>query len=321
MLAPTRRATCTFVRDDGQPLDFIPGQFVQVHFHYADGTATKRSYSLATIHDHAIGPGEAVEIAVSYVAGGAATALFEGLDDGGTVDASGPYGRFCLMPADANQRYLLIGTGTGVTPYRAMLPQLEQLIAQRGIQVVLLFGARTPVELLYGDEFRAFADQASRTLPLRAVLLARTAGRRFAAGARRRAPWLRAAVPAGIRARRGQRHRLPVRQPEHGRCVLRGAEGHGLPVPQIRREKYVSGGLGGAARSDAAGLVQRHPLAALSMTDRRPPAVKCADKPKQAIRRSRPICFPPVRALPSCRPGTVWRSRRRFARPILPASR
>ena len=158
MLAPSV-GHYAFVRDDGQPLDFIPGQFIQVHFQYADGTATKRSYSLATIHDHAIGPGEAVEIAVSYVPGGAATALFEGLDVGGTVDASGPFGRFCLMPADANRRYLLIGTGTGVTPYRSMLPQLAQAIAERGIQVVLLFGARTPEELLYGDEFRAFAAQ------------------------------------------------------------------------------------------------------------------------------------------------------------------
>ena len=158
MLAPSV-GHYVFVRDDGQPLDFIPGQFIQVHFQYADGTATKRSYSLATIHDHAIGPGEAVEIAVSYVPGGAATALFEGLDDGGTVDASGPFGRFCLLPTDANARYLLIGTGTGVTPYRAMLPLIEQAIAERGIQVVLLFGARTPAELLYGDEFRAFADK------------------------------------------------------------------------------------------------------------------------------------------------------------------
>ena len=157
MVAPTV-AHLSFVRDDGQPLDFIPGQFVQVHFTYADGTATKRSYSLATIHDHAIGPGEAVDIAVSYVDGGAATALFESLDEGGVVQASGPYGRFCLMPADANRRYLLVGTGTGVTPYRAMLPLLEKAIAERGIEVVLLFGARTPEELLYGDEFRAFAN-------------------------------------------------------------------------------------------------------------------------------------------------------------------
>ena len=160
MIAPTV-AHLSFVRDDGQPLDFIPGQFIQIHFAYADGTATKRSYSLATIHDHAIGPGEAVDIAVSYVPGGAATALFEGMALGDAVQASGPFGRFCLMPQDTNRRYLLIGTGTGVTPYRAMLPLLERAIAERGIEVVLLMGARTPDELLYGDDFRAFADAHS----------------------------------------------------------------------------------------------------------------------------------------------------------------
>lgn len=125
MLAPTV-GHYQFVRDDGQPLDFQPGQFIQVHFSYADGTETKRSYSLATIHDHALGPGEAVDIAVSFVPGGAATALFEALEQGGQISASGPYGRFCLNPGDHNARYLLIATGTGVTPYRSMLPLLER---------------------------------------------------------------------------------------------------------------------------------------------------------------------------------------------------
>ncbi|WP_182656325.1 FAD-binding oxidoreductase [Stenotrophomonas lacuserhaii] len=156
MLAPTV-GHYQFLRDDGQPLDFQPGQFIQVHFQYADGTQTKRSYSLATLHDHALGPGEAVDIAVSFVPGGAATALFEGLDIGGQLSASGPYGRFCLQPGDLNGRYLLIATGTGVTPYRSMLPLLATAMAERGLQVVLLQGARSPAELLYSEDFEAFA--------------------------------------------------------------------------------------------------------------------------------------------------------------------
>jgi ferredoxin-NADP reductase len=235
MLAPSV-AHLAFVRDDGQPLDFIPGQFVQVHFHYADGTATKRSYSLATIHDHTLGPGELVEIAVSYVAGGAATALFEGLDAGGRIDASGPYGRFCLMPVDSNQRYLLIGTGTGVTPYRAMLPQLEALIAQRGVEVVLLFGARTPAELLYGDEFRAFAEKHPRNF-------------RFV-------PCFSRELPAQphVDVRHGYVQQFLAEfapnaatdiaylcgNPNMVDACFDALKGHGLAVPQIRREKYVS---------------------------------------------------------------------------------
>ena len=234
MLAPTV-GHYTFVRDDGQPLDYIPGQFIQVHFQYADGTATKRSYSLATIHDHALGPGEAVEIAVSYVPGGAATALFEGLDEGGTVDASGPFGRFCLMPADANRRYLLIATGTGVTPYRAMLPQLETLIRERGIEVVLMFGARTPDELLYGDEFRAFADAHPNF--------------RFV-------PCYSRELPADPHpdTRQGYVQQFLDEFAPNGEsdiaylcgnpnmvdACFEALKTHGLPVPHIRREKYVS---------------------------------------------------------------------------------
>ncbi len=238
MIAPTV-AHLSFVRDDGQPLDYIPGQFLQVHFHYADGTATKRSYSLATQHDHAIGPGESVEIAVSYVSGGAATALFEGLDLGGTVEASGPYGRFCLMPGDANRRYLLIATGTGVTPYRAMLPQLAGLIAERGVEVVLLFGARNPEELLYGDEFRAFA--------------AAHPGFRFVPCFSRELPTADSPhAHADVRKGYVQDHIAEFAPQAEGDIAylcgnpnmvdacFEALKGHGLPVPHIRREKYVS---------------------------------------------------------------------------------
>ena len=93
MLAPTVRHLA-FERADGTPFAFVPGQFVQVHFHYADGKPTKRSYSVATIGngDHAVVP--RVEMAVSYVEGGAATELLGNLQEGGTIEASGPYGRF-----------------------------------------------------------------------------------------------------------------------------------------------------------------------------------------------------------------------------------
>ena len=157
MIAPAVRHMA-FERADGEPFAFIPGQFIQIHFNYADGKPTKRSYSVGTVGRGDATPIDLIEIAVSYVDGGAATDLLGNLEVGGTVDASGPYGRFCLMDADTNSRYLLVATGTGVTPYRAMLPLIAKLTQTRGCTFELIYGARNEGDLLYGEEFAAFAE-------------------------------------------------------------------------------------------------------------------------------------------------------------------
>lgn len=233
MLAPAVRHLA-FERADGQPLAFIPGQFLQIHFHYDDGTATKRSYSIATVGDgHS--PVQRIEIAVSYVDGGAATKLLSGLNIGDTIEASGPYGRFCLQDTDTHPRYLLLATGTGVTPYRAMLPAFEKLLAKGDREVVLLYGARNETELLYGEEFEVFA----KTHP----------GFSFH-GCLSRQP---RTVPRPNDRPGHVQSVLTELQPSAGRDIaylcgnpnmvdagFNALKEFGLPVPQIRREKYIS---------------------------------------------------------------------------------
>jgi ferredoxin-NADP reductase len=234
MLAPSVRHMA-FERADGTPFAFVPGQFVQVHFNYADGKPTKRSYSVATIGAGDGSPVQRLEIAVSYVEGGAATALLGNLQQGQTIDASGPYGRFCLMDPDANRRYLLVATGTGVTPYRSMLPQLKVLMAARGIHVALVYGARNEGELLYGDEFEAFARENPQ-FQFHACLS--------------RAP---RAVPRPHDRNGHVQVALDELKPDpaHDIAYLCGnpnmvdqafaqLKEAGLPIPHIRREKYIS---------------------------------------------------------------------------------
>jgi ferredoxin-NADP reductase len=234
MLAPSVRHMA-FERADGAPFAFVPGQFVQIHFSYADGKPTKRSYSVATVGAGDTTPVARVEMAVSYVDGGAATALLGNLPHGGQVEASGPYGRFCLMEPDANRRYLLVATGTGVTPYRAMLPQLKVLMAARDIEVALVYGARNEDEVLYADEFEAFARENPRFHFYCCLSRSPRAQPR-------------------AHDRNGRVHvALAELEPEpaHDIAYLCGnpdmvdqafalLKDAGLPIPHIRREKYVS---------------------------------------------------------------------------------
>ena len=233
MLAPAVRHM-EFERADGAPFAFIPGQFVQVHFNYADRKPTKRSYSVATIGqgDHASVP--RIEIAVSYVEGGAATNLLGNLKPGETVEASGPYGRFCLMETDANRRYLLVATGTGVTPYRAMLPQLEKL-GGRGAEVALVYGARNEAELLYGDEFEAFA----RKNPHFQFYACFSRVPRAHPRAHDRNGRVQAAL-AELKPDPAHDIAYLCGNPDMVDQAFAALKEAGLPIPHIRREKYVS---------------------------------------------------------------------------------
>lgn len=233
MLAPSVRHL-VFERVDGEALAFVPGQFLQIHFAYEDGTATKRSYSVATVGD-GTSPARQIEIAVSYVEGGAATRLLSGLGPGDTVDASGPYGRFCLQDADAHPRYLLLATGTGVTPYRAMLPKLAEWLAGGDREVVLLYGARNEAELLYDAEFAAFAEVHPGFTYL--SCLSRQARTEPRSGDRM--GHVQAALPELAPASERDIAYL-CGNPNMVDAAFAALKEFGLPVPQIRREKYIS---------------------------------------------------------------------------------
>lgn len=139
---------------DKDDFTFIPGQFISIHFNWED-KLLRRSYSIATIP----GQDNLIEFSLSFVPGGAASQFLFNLKEDDIIDISGPYGRLVLRDEDP-QRYVLVATGTGVTPYRSMLPELaKRLEANPALRVDLLLGVRTRADALYEDEFLAFAEQ------------------------------------------------------------------------------------------------------------------------------------------------------------------
>ncbi|MCB9507311.1 MAG: ferredoxin--NADP reductase [Myxococcales bacterium] len=152
-LASIERITPTVLRFgfavEPGAFEFVPGQFLMIHFEL-DGEAVQRSYSIASRAD----VGERLAIAVAPVDGGRATRYLWARGVGDVVRVSGPYGRFTLRNEESPRRLALVGTGTGIAPYRAMLPAVAARAAA-GLQTTILLGARTRSELLFADEFRA----------------------------------------------------------------------------------------------------------------------------------------------------------------------
>ncbi len=143
----------TLERADGEPISWTPGQFVMIHFPDAAGLSLNRSYSMSAASDPATPTRFA--LCVKRVEGGLGSTRIHSLKPGDPITTSGPYGRFVLakqLPRDV----VLVATGTGVAPFRAMRAQLEALL-EAGHRVWLLFGVRYEGDLLYHAEWEALA--------------------------------------------------------------------------------------------------------------------------------------------------------------------
>ncbi|MFI4919523.1 MAG: ferredoxin--NADP reductase [Legionellales bacterium] len=138
---------------------YLPGQFITVHLDH-DGKSIKRSYSIANEPKQ----DNQIEFAAGFVDGGPGSELLFNLKPGDTIQINGPFGRLILKD-DVPGRYILVATSTGITPYRAMLKELSLRLEQHpNLRVVILQGVQKREDILYADEFLAFAQTHPRVL-------------------------------------------------------------------------------------------------------------------------------------------------------------
>ncbi len=150
MLSPSVREL-VFSRLDGNPLDFVPGQWVNLMLPH-EGGELKRAYSIASAPR-----GESsFEIAVTRVAGGPGSEHLHRLVAGSRIRAVGPSGLFTREAGDRSPA-LFVGTGTGVTPLRSMIE--AALAAGSDAPLWLLFGVRHEAEILYREELERWTAE------------------------------------------------------------------------------------------------------------------------------------------------------------------
>lgn len=141
-----------FERTDGKRLDFVAGQFITLLLTNNEGQLKRRSYSISSFPSE-----QQLAVAISFVSGGIASEQLFNMKPGDTVKAMGPAGRLVLQN-EAIKRYILVGTGTGIAPYRAMLPELEAKMAKDPeFTAHVILGVQYRADLLYGQDFLNFA--------------------------------------------------------------------------------------------------------------------------------------------------------------------
>jgi CDP-4-dehydro-6-deoxyglucose reductase len=130
---------------------FVPGQWVSFEEN-VNGQPVTRAYSIASPPS-----GNRFELCLNRVQGGQFSPYLFSMQPGDSVEMRGPFGTFVWR--EPPQDSVLVATGTGIAPFRAMLP--SRLAKDSLHRITLVFGVRHEHSLLYRDEFELLASKHS----------------------------------------------------------------------------------------------------------------------------------------------------------------
>jgi NAD(P)H-flavin reductase len=139
--------TLSLEPDDGPPLRFRAGQFTMLH---AFGVGEVP----ISISADPTRPGPLMHTIRDV---GAVTHALVGAAPGTTVGVRGPFGNGWEVSDGAGGDVVIVAGGIGLAPLRPALMELAGRRDDYG-RVVLLYGARSPGDVLFGDDLRAWAD-------------------------------------------------------------------------------------------------------------------------------------------------------------------
>jgi NAD(P)H-flavin reductase len=134
--------------DGSAPAPFLPGQFNMLYLFGVGEVPISISGN----------PGRPAPLVHTTRAVGTVTHAMSRLEAGGVLGVRGPYGSHWPVKEATGEDVVIVAGGIGLAPLR---PALYRLLAQRERygKVVLLYGARTPEDILYRKELSEWRAQ------------------------------------------------------------------------------------------------------------------------------------------------------------------
>lgn len=166
------------LRINSPALYFLEGQNIGVLTpgpHPYGNKTHHRYYTIANARESADGDGVELELLVRRcfyiddVSGeeypGEASNFLCNAQPGDKISLTGPHRSPFQIPADTTCNLLMLGTGTGIAPFRAFLRRIYDEQLQWNGKVRLFYGARTGTEMLYmndlNQDLATYYDQAT----------------------------------------------------------------------------------------------------------------------------------------------------------------
>ena len=131
--------------DDGPPIEFLPGQFTMMYI-----------FGVGEVPISICGDPEYPQTLTHTVrAVGAVTNAICALTPGDTIGIRGPYGTAWPVAEAIGRDVVIVAGGIGLAPVR---PAIYWVLKRRAAyeSFSLIYGARTPEDLLFGDEVQAW---------------------------------------------------------------------------------------------------------------------------------------------------------------------
>lgn len=146
----------TFRSINSYDFSFKPGQFITFIFNQ-ENKILRRSYSIATIPRTS----KNIEIAISYVSKGFSSDILFNLEVGQELNVMGPLGKLILPKDTADIRNIvLMGTNTGITPYRSMINSLKEI--ENYGHIYILLGVKYRSDIIYSKDFLLLEEKNKR---------------------------------------------------------------------------------------------------------------------------------------------------------------